>query len=106
MTLRQRERAEAAAELDAAVEWYADRRPLIAVEFMNAVQAAVAQVLDWPDSGQPYPGREDRVPVLRTKRVKGFPYRIVYLVDGADLVIFAYPHDKQRPGYWMHRVDY
>ena len=105
MTLRRRERAEAAAELDAAIDWYADKRPLLAVEFLDAVEAGIAHILDWPDSGRPYPGREDRTPILRTKRVKGFPYRIVYLVDGDDLVIFAYPHDKQRPGFWKHHLD-
>lgn len=45
------------------------------------------------------------MPVLRTKRVRGFPYGIVYLIDGEELVIFAYSHDKQRPGYWKHRID-
>ena len=105
MTLRRREHAEAAAELDAAIDWYADKRPILAVEFLDAVEAGIARVRDWPDSGRPYPGREDRTPVLRTTRVKGFPYSIVYLVDGDDLVLFAYPHDKQRPGYWKRRLD-
>jgi len=105
VTLRRRERVEAAAELDAAIDWYAQRRRLIAVEFLDAIEAAIAHIIEWPDSGRPYPGREDRIPVLRTKRVKGFPYSVVYLVDGDQLVIFAYPHDKQRPGYWKQRLD-
>lgn len=105
MTLRRRERPEAAAELDAAIDWYAERRTAIAVEFMDAVEAAIAQVLDWPESGRPYPGREGRRPVVRSKRVRGFPYSIVYLVDDTDLVILAYLHDKQRPGFWRNRLD-
>lgn len=105
MTLRRRELPEAAAELDAAVDWYADRHPLLAVRFLDAIEAGIARVLAWPDSGRPYPGREGRTPALRTTRVKGFPYRIVYLVDGNDFVILAYPHDKQRPGYWRHRLE-
>lgn len=105
MTLPSRERAEAAAELDATIDWYADKRRLLAVEFLDAVEAGIAHILDWPHSGHPYPGREERTPLLWTKRVKGFPYSIIYLVDGDDLVIFAYPHDKQRPGYWKHRLD-
>lgn len=105
MTLHKRERAEAAAELDAAIDWYAEKRRLLAVEFLDAVTAGVDHILAWPDSGRPYPGRDDRALVLRTKRVKGFPCSIVYFVDGDDLLIFAYPHDRQRPGYWKHRVD-
>lgn len=104
MMLRRRELAEAAAELDAAVDWYAEKRKLLAVEFLDAVEAAITRVLDWPDSGRPYPGREGRTPILRT-RVKNFPYCIVYLIDRYDIVIIAYPHDKQRPGYWKHRLD-
>lgn len=103
--LHRRERPEAAAELDAAIDWYAERRTLIAVEFLDAVETAVAHLMDWPDSGRPYPGRERHVPVVRTTRVRGFPYGVVYLVDGDDLVILAYSHDKQRPGYWKHRLD-
>ncbi|GAB3495847.1 hypothetical protein [Flexivirga lutea] len=30
---------------------------------------------------------------------------IVYLVDGETLVIVAYTHHKQRPGYWKQRLD-
>lgn len=105
MTLRRRERVEAAAELDAAIDWYAKRRTLIAVEFVDAVEAAIAHIIDWPDSGRPYPGGEHRTTVVRTKRVRGFPYSVIYLIDGGDLVIVAYPHDKQRPGYWKHRLD-
>lgn len=104
MRLRVRERAEAVAEFDSAVRWYAERDSSLAVQFVDAVEAAIAQILDWPGSGRPYPGREGRTPVLRTLRVKGFPYRIVYLVDGADLIVFAYPHGRRNPGYWEHRL--
>lgn len=105
MTLRTREHVEAAAELDAAIEWYAGRRTLLAAEYLDAVLASLERILAWPDSGRPYPGREGRIPAVRTARVKGFPYGIVYLVEGGELVIFAYPHDRQSPGYWKHRID-
>lgn len=59
MTLRSRERAEAAAELDATIDWYADKRKLLAVEFLDAVEAGIAHILDWPHSGHPYPGRRN-----------------------------------------------
>lgn len=50
MTPRRREHPEAAAELDAAVDWYAGKRPTLAVEFLDAVEAAITRVLDWPES--------------------------------------------------------
>lgn len=73
MMLRRREIAEAAAELDAALDWYAEQRKLLAVEFLEAVEGAIARVLDWPDSGRPYPGRASGTPVLRTTRVQNSP---------------------------------
>jgi hypothetical protein len=40
-----------------------------------------------------------------TARVEVFPFRVVYLVRGNDLVILAYAHARRRPGYWQHRND-
>lgn len=89
MTLRQRERSEASAELDAAIDWYADRRVLVAVAFVDAVEASIARVAAWTALGRPYGAAGTRMGSLRTARVKGFPYCNVYLVDGDELVIFA-----------------
>ena len=69
MTLGRRERAEAAAELDVAIHFYASKRSRLAVEFLDAVEVGIAHILDWPDSGRPYPDREGRVRALRTTRV-------------------------------------
>lgn len=71
VTLGRRERAEAEAELDVAIEFYASKRSHLAVEFLDAVEAGIAHILEWPDSGRPYPGREGRAQVLRTTRVNG-----------------------------------
>lgn len=105
MTRRVREHPEAAAELDSAIDWYARRGRVTALEFVGEVEASIRRIADWPTSGQPYAGRESAPTVLRTTRVKRFPYRVVYLIDGTDIVIFAYAHDRRRPGYWRHRVE-
>jgi mRNA-degrading endonuclease RelE of RelBE toxin-antitoxin system len=41
---------------------------------------------------------------LRAKRIEGFPYRVVYLVQADMVVIVAYAHEKRRPGYWRTRL--
>lgn len=104
MTLRGRADAEADAELDRAIDWYADRSRLIATEFIDAIESELGHIAEWPDSGRPYVGRETLAPLVRTKRVRGFPYRIVYFVDGEEFVIVAYQHERQRPGYWTRRL--
>lgn len=62
MTLRKREHPDAAAELDAAIDWYAEKRTRFGVEFFDAAAVDVDHIL-------------------------------------------AYPHDRQRPGYWRRRLE-
>jgi hypothetical protein len=33
-----------------------------------------------------------------------FPYRLFYLVDEPDLVVFAVAHDGRHPDYRVHRL--
>ncbi len=33
-----------------------------------------------------------------------FPYRLFYLVDEPELVVFAVAHDGRHPDYWVHRL--
>ncbi len=46
----------------------------------------------------------DRDPVVRSKGVSGFRYRVVSFVDDDILRIVAVAHAKRRPGYWRERV--
>lgn len=47
----------------------------------------------------------EREPVVRSRRVGGFPYRVVYFVTGEKLAIVAMAHAKRRPGYWRDRMS-
>jgi len=46
----------------------------------------------------------DREPIVRSKGVHDFPYRVVFFVQGDKLIIVAVAHTKRRPGYWRDRV--
>ncbi|MDR0593818.1 MAG: type II toxin-antitoxin system RelE/ParE family toxin [Bifidobacteriaceae bacterium] len=104
MDLIRRERREAAAELLAQARYYEGQRAGLGTAFMDAVDAAIAAIEAFPDAAGPYPGW-DREPMLRLRHVEGFPVGIVYLVDGRDLVVFAYAHHRRAPGYWLGRLD-
>jgi plasmid stabilization system protein ParE len=39
-------------------------------------------------------------PDIRSAKVARFPYRVVYIVIGADIDVLAVAHAKRRPGYW------
>lgn len=105
MRLHRREHRAAAEEFDSALDWYAERSSTVAVAFLDAAESTITRIAEWPNLGRPYRTGTDRIPPIRTARIRGFPYSIVYLVDGDQLVIFAYPHDRQRPGYWRRRLE-
>ena len=65
--------------------------------FRQSVEAAVALVVSFPFAGSPYKHG--------TRRVfpKKFPFSIVYMVGGNEIVIFAVAHFKRKPGYWKIR---
>jgi len=94
---------EARAELVADVDWYADREVAVGARFEVAVRAAIDAAVDSPESWAVWPGW-DRQPVVRSKGVNDFPYRVVYFVQGDLLIILAVAHAKRRPGYWRERV--
>lgn len=95
---------DAQAEYDADVEWYEARVAGLGDRFETAVDDLVYAVLEWPDSGAVWPGW-DSIPVVRSRRVAGFPYRLVYLVQATEVVVVALAHQKRKPGYWRERVS-
>ena len=94
---------EADAEFDADVFWYEDREPGLGRRFRMQVGAAVGAVVQDPETWAVWPGW-DREPVVRSKGVDSFPYRVVYFVQDEVLTIVAVANTKRRPGYWRDRV--
>lgn len=95
---------EAQAELVADVVWYDERELGVGRRFADAVRAAIESAVDDPAAWAILPGW-DREPVVRSRGVTGFPYRIVYFVKDDVLTIVAVAHAKRRPGYWRERVS-
>jgi len=102
MTLDFRFHPEAAAEFYADIDWYDDQEVGIGGRFAEAIRAAVDAAIGDPGAWAVCPGRE---PLVRSKGVKGFPYRVVYFVQDDVLTIVAVAHSKRRPGYWRARVS-
>lgn len=59
--------------------------------------------VDDPDACAKWPAW-DSEPVVRSKGVADFPYRVVYDVEGEVLVVVTVAHAKRRPGYWRDRL--
>lgn len=89
---------EAEAEFDADIRWYDDRAAGQGDRFETEVVTAVEDTAEDPQAWAVWPGW-DREPVVRSRGVEGFPYRIVYFVRNNLLTVVAVAHSRRRPGY-------
>jgi plasmid stabilization system protein ParE len=94
---------EAEAEYRHAGRWYEERRTGLGLEFFDAVDAALSQVVRLPRAGARVPRVSADLSVRRAP-VKRFPYQIVYLEAPEAIRILAVAHDRRSPGYWKHRL--
>ena len=104
MTLTWREHPEAFDEFRAAVEWYEGKRVGWGEVFIDAVDAAIASILDPSVQWGFYRARRSD-PQLFSRRVAGFPYDIIHLRLEGEVLIIAYAHERRRPGYWVPRLS-
>lgn len=104
MTLAQREHSEAVAEFDAAVRWYEAQEPGIGLALIDRAQQARQDIAVWPHAAPPFTTADDGT-VIRSKAVRGYPYRVVYTVEPDAILILAYAHERREPGYWLHRLS-
>lgn len=103
MTTLARFEDDADEEYRAAARWYEGRRDGLGTEFLDAVDAAINQVVRCPRAGAPVP----RVPVdlpVRRAPVKRFPYHVIYVEMEATIRVIAIAHDRRRPRYWKSRL--
>ncbi len=103
MSLPTRFAAEAASELAAAVSWYEEQRAGLGDVFIDAVDAALGYVAEWPLLGALVPGLP-AVAGIRRVPVARFPYHLPYLVFDDHIRVLAVAHDHRRPAYWAPRA--
>jgi hypothetical protein len=104
VTFRQRVHPDAEAEFLGAVRYYHTTQSGLGEEFDTEVAKAVDDIQWNPEAWPKFPGW-DRLPVVRSRKVDVFPFRVVYFVGDDELVIVAFAHQSRRPGYWKQRVD-
>jgi plasmid stabilization system protein ParE len=93
-------RPEALADLDEAAAWYDARSAGLGRELVLEVTRAIALLIDRP-----------LAPRLRHRRLgvrwifpKRFPYRIVYRVEGEQVIVFAIMHAARSDARWRGRA--
>jgi plasmid stabilization system protein ParE len=91
-------RPQAQAELREAQAWYDGLVPGLGLEFAIAVDAAAAGIMRFP-LAYPVVHGEARKAVLRR-----FPYALIYIVEGSDIVVLACYHHRRDPKGWRARA--
>ena len=69
----------------------------VGARFEVAVRVAIDDAVDTPEAWAVWPGW-DRIPVVRSKGLNGFPYRVACFVADELLIVVAVAHAKRRPG--------
>jgi plasmid stabilization system protein ParE len=90
---------DAAAELDAAAEWYENEQPALGEVFLTEIFRAAAAIEESPSAWATF-GKSRRV---RRFVLARFPFAILYQLDGSSVVILAIAHTRRRPNYWRAR---
>ena len=94
----------ASAELDEAAAWYEGRRGGLGTELVDEVRAAVTAIGRGAGAGSPVEGLDAPLDVRRV-RVHRFPYQVVYMTLGEEIVVIAVAHDRRLPAYWAARTE-
>ena len=89
--------AAARSEMWAAAQFYDDCREGLGVEFLDAVDEAIAKIKFRPLIGSPMTHQFRRVYLHR------FPYALVYSVEEDVAFVAAVMHLKRHPEYWKGR---
>ena len=90
---------EAAAELIEASRYYEQSVRTLGVQFLEAVEEAVAKIAAGPER---WPIMEDEI---RRFLMWRFPYAIYYRIYPDHIRILAFKHHSRHPGYWHGRAE-
>lgn len=92
-------RPEAEDDLKKAFSWYEDKRIGLGYDFLLQVNAGINFINKNPEIHPiEYKGTRKHV-------VKRFPYKIIYLVEGKNIIILAVIHGKRRPCLIKKGID-
>lgn len=101
MSRRLRTHPEAAEEVLSAAEWYEAQRPNLGRQFEAEVDGVLSDLASGLAVSSWVRGRHRKVRRIILNR---FPYDLVFLEHGDEIVLVAVAHHARRPGYWRHRL--
>jgi toxin ParE1/3/4 len=95
---RLRVRTTARADIAVAFDWYLERSPAAAAQFLEAVDQAMRLIEEAPEGHPVIHGR------LRRVLLRRFPYGIYFKVYPATISVVGVIHGRRHPDTWLGRA--
>lgn len=92
---------EARADIAEEAAWYRERSILATERFLLAVGAAFVRIEAQPTAQVVI----DAETGARRALLRKFPHRVLYLIDGGQIVVFAVMHHRRDTPAWRERLD-
>lgn len=92
---------EARADVAEAVAWYRERSIRAAEQFLLALGVAFARVESQPAAQVVV----DAGSGARRALLRKFPHRVLYLIDGDKIIVFAVMHHRRDEPVWRERLE-
>ena len=89
---------EAAADYDAAFDWYLERSPDAARDLDSEFERALGQIEHSPERWARGSHKTHRF------LLKRFPYLVIYREKGTIVQVLAVAHTSRKPDYWKNRT--
>lgn len=90
-------------EVHEAARYYDAQRSGLGDEFVDTVDALLAEILRAPRSFPPAGEATDAFP-LRQALTRRFRYKVIYWELPDEVFVLACAHQHRRPGYWRSRL--
>lgn len=92
---------EAKSDIAQAVAWYRDRSDSATEKFLLAISEAFGRIEVQPTAQVVI----DAGSGARRALLRKFPHRVLYLIDGEKLVVFAVIHRRRDDPAWRERLE-
>ena len=85
-------------EAEEASDYYEKQREGLGHEFILAFEKTLTDIEAFPGLGSKIEGN------CRRRRLRRFPYGVVFRVHEGEIYVLAVMHLRRRPGYWRNRL--
>ncbi len=85
-------------EMEEAIDYYNDQMPVLGEQFYNSFLSSVDYISIAPDAWRKVGNNTRRI------NIKRFPYLILYVLDGEDILITCIAHQHRNPTYYSNRI--